>query len=111
VPAEKLWKEVKDEASGSQKSQWASKRQQRDDCRARLPSPSWRGPPRFGLVTLVGAAILLDWAKPISSWCSELFVRVRVRVIDEEELASLRASVHRGRPFGQPEWQKQIAKR
>src|SRR5208282_6193172 len=51
VLAEKRWKEVKDEPSASQKPQWASKRQEWDDCRARLPSPSWRGPlsslPRF----------------------------------------------------------------
>jgi putative transposase len=30
---------------------------------------------------------------------------------NEQELESLRRSVHRGRPFGQPDWQKQIAKR
>jgi putative transposase len=30
---------------------------------------------------------------------------------DEQELASLRRSVQRGRPFGKPEWQKEIAKR
>jgi putative transposase len=30
---------------------------------------------------------------------------------DEQELESLRRSVHRGRPFGRPEWQKVIAKR
>ena len=30
---------------------------------------------------------------------------------NDKELQSLRQSVQRGRPFGQPEWQKQIAKR
>jgi hypothetical protein len=30
---------------------------------------------------------------------------------DDRSLESLRGSVHRGRPFGQPVWQKQIAKR
>ena len=30
---------------------------------------------------------------------------------DERELDSLRRSVQRGRPFGKPEWQKEIAKR
>jgi len=30
---------------------------------------------------------------------------------DEQELDSLRQSVWRGRPFGRPEWQKEIAKR
>jgi hypothetical protein len=30
---------------------------------------------------------------------------------DEQELESLRQSVQRGRPFGQPQWQKEIAKR
>ncbi len=30
---------------------------------------------------------------------------------DAQELESLRRSVQRGRPFGQPEWQKEIAKR
>jgi putative transposase len=36
----------------------------------------------------------------------------RVNLADNEhELESLRLSVRRGRPFGQPEWQKQIAKR
>ena len=30
---------------------------------------------------------------------------------DAQELEALRRSVQRGRPFGQPEWQKQIAKR
>ena len=30
---------------------------------------------------------------------------------NEKELESLRQSVQRGRPFGQPQWQKQIAKR
>ena len=35
----------------------------------------------------------------------------RVNLTDnEQELDSIRRSVHRGRPFGQPEWQKQIAK-
>jgi putative transposase len=29
----------------------------------------------------------------------------------EQEVESLRPSVRRGRPFGQPEWQKEIAKR
>jgi hypothetical protein len=29
----------------------------------------------------------------------------------QEELESLRRSVQRGRPFGPPEWQKEIAKR
>ena len=33
------------------------------------------------------------------------------RADDEQELESLRRSVQRGRPFGQPEWQKEIAKR
>jgi putative transposase len=32
-------------------------------------------------------------------------------VENEKELESLRASVQRGRPFGQSEWQKRIAKR
>jgi putative transposase len=36
----------------------------------------------------------------------------RVNQIEEEqELESLRLSVQRGRPFGQPKWQKKIAKR
>ena len=30
---------------------------------------------------------------------------------DAQELEALRRSVQRGRPFGQPEWQKEIAKR
>ena len=30
---------------------------------------------------------------------------------DREELESIRRSVQRGRPFGQPEWQKEISKR
>jgi putative transposase len=30
---------------------------------------------------------------------------------DVQELKSLRRSVQRGRPFGQPQWQKEIAKR
>jgi putative transposase len=30
---------------------------------------------------------------------------------DNEELESIRRSVERGRPFGQPEWQKEISKR
>jgi putative transposase len=30
---------------------------------------------------------------------------------DEQELESLRRSVRRGRPFGQPDWQQEIAKR
>ena len=30
---------------------------------------------------------------------------------DDQELESLRRSVGRGRPFGEPEWQKEIAKR
>jgi putative transposase len=30
---------------------------------------------------------------------------------DEQELESLRRSVQRGRPFGQTDWQKKIAKR
>ena len=30
---------------------------------------------------------------------------------DAQELEGLRRSVQRGRPFGQPEWQKEIAKR
>lgn len=33
------------------------------------------------------------------------------RADHEAELQSLRVSVQRGRPFGKPEWQKQIAKR
>jgi putative transposase len=33
------------------------------------------------------------------------------RTDDERELESLRQSVHRGRPFSRPEWQKPIAKR
>jgi hypothetical protein len=30
---------------------------------------------------------------------------------DEQELESLRPRMPRGRPFGQPEWQKEIAQR
>jgi putative transposase len=33
------------------------------------------------------------------------------QVENEKELESLRQSVHRRRPFGQPEWQKQVTKR
>ena len=33
------------------------------------------------------------------------------RTDDAQELEALRRSVQRGRPFGQPEWQKEIAKR
>ena len=33
------------------------------------------------------------------------------RAEDEQELESLRRSVQRGRPFGQPQWQKEVAKR
>jgi hypothetical protein len=30
---------------------------------------------------------------------------------NEKELAALRRSVHRGRPYGTPDWQRRIAKR
>ena len=33
------------------------------------------------------------------------------RADDEQDLESLRRSMQRARPFGQPEWQKEIAKR
>jgi putative transposase len=33
------------------------------------------------------------------------------RADDEQELESLRRSMQRGRPFGQPEWQKEIVRR
>jgi putative transposase len=33
------------------------------------------------------------------------------RTDDAQELEALRRSVQRGRPFGQPEWQKEIAQR
>jgi putative transposase len=41
----------------------------------------------------------LDWVERVN------------RTDNEAQLESLRQSVQRGRPFGQPEWQKQIAKR
>ena len=39
------------------------------------------------------------------------FVERVSRTDNAQELEALRRSVQRGRPFGQPEWQKEIAKR
>src|SRR5262245_4211250 len=50
----------------------------------------------------------------LSPWPIEVLMNWLERVNqneDEQELESLRPSVQRGRPFGQPEWRKEIAKR
>ena len=50
----------------------------------------------------------------LSPWLIEVPMNWLERVNqteDEQELESLRPRVQRGRPFGQPEWQKKIAKR
>jgi REP-associated tyrosine transposase len=50
----------------------------------------------------------------LAAWPIEMpadWVELVNRVDDKEELEALRRSLNRGRPFGQLEWQKQIAKR
>ncbi len=52
-------------------------------------------------------SLLAAWPIDMPANCLE-----RVNQTDDaQELEALRRSVQRGRPFGQPEWQKEIAKR
>jgi hypothetical protein len=54
-----------------------------------------------------GAVVVGDMANRRATGLAE-----RVKRDDEvQELESLRRSVQRGRPFGPPKWQKEIAKR